>query len=83
MPVCDNRECKNSLPLSADDYERLRAELFKLFNLRNPDFTIKDLLKEQWYVQWNPAHVSLGGGVSTTEGMGAGERMEGTTQKPD
>ena len=49
--VCDHRELENSLHLSAEDYKRLRAELFELFNLRNRDFTIKDLLKERRYDQ--------------------------------
>jgi hypothetical protein len=70
--VCDHRELENSLDLSSDDYERLRAELFELFNLRNPDFTIKDLLKERWYDQGNSAHVSLGGGVQYDGGHGSG-----------
>lgn len=70
--VCDHRELENSLHLSADDYERLRAELFELFNLRNPDFTIKDLLKERLYDQGNSAHVSLGGGVQYDGGHGSG-----------
>jgi len=70
--VCDHRELENSLHLSADAYKRLKAELFDLFNLRNPDFTIKDLLKERLYDQGNSAHVSLGGGVVPDGGHGSG-----------
>ena len=70
--VCKQSELKKSLHLSAGDYKRLRAELLDLFNLRNPAFTIKDLLKERLYDQGNSAHVSLGGGVVPDGGHGSG-----------
>jgi uncharacterized membrane protein YgcG len=35
---------RNSAPLSAEDYRRLRAELVDLFDIRRTDFTLKDLL---------------------------------------
>jgi hypothetical protein len=41
-------------PLSADDYQRVRAELAELFGLRNSEFTIKDLLKKP-YSRYSPA----------------------------
>ena len=70
--VCGHRELENSLHLSANEYNRMRAELLDLFNLRSPDFKINDLLKERWYDQGNSAHVSLGGGVVTDGGHGSG-----------
>ena len=60
--VCDHSELEKSLRLSADDYKQLRAELVELFNLDDPEFKIKDLLKNRWYDQGNSAHVSLAGG---------------------
>ena len=70
--VCAHRELENSLHLSADDYQQLGAELFELFNLCNPDFQIKDSLKERQYDQGNSAHVSLGGGIGTDGRHGSG-----------
>jgi hypothetical protein len=35
---------RNSAPLSAEDYRRLRAELVDLFDIRRGDFTLRDLL---------------------------------------
>ena len=70
--VCNQSELEKCLHLSADDYNRLRVELLDLFNLRSPDFKIKDLLKERLYDQGNSAHVSLGGGVTTDGGHGSG-----------
>jgi hypothetical protein len=70
--VCNHNELEKTLRLSPDDYKRLRAELVELFNLSNPDFKIKDLLKERLYDQGNSAHVSLGGGVVTDGGHGSG-----------
>jgi len=75
--ACNHSELEKFLHLSADDYERLRAELADLFNLSSPDFKIKDLLKERWYTQGNSAHVSLGGGVQYDGGHGSGEQTEG------
>jgi hypothetical protein len=72
VAVCHQIELEKSLHLSSDDYKRLRVDLVALFNLRNPDFKIKDLLKERWYDQGNSAHVSLGGGVVTDGGHGSG-----------
>lgn len=43
-----------------------------MFNLRSPEFKIKDLLKERWYSQGNSAHVSLEVGVVTDGGHGSG-----------
>src|SRR5215813_6468678 len=51
--VCNQSELEKFLHLSADDYERLRAELADLFNLSSPDFKIKDLLKMRWHTQGN------------------------------
>jgi uncharacterized membrane protein YgcG len=70
--VCNQSELEKSLHLSANGYNRMRAELVDLFNLSSPDFKIKDLLKERWYDQGNSAHVSLGGGVQYDGGHGGG-----------
>ena len=55
VAVCHQNELETPLHLSADDYKRLKAELLDLFNLSNPDFKIKDLLKGRWYDQGNSA----------------------------
>jgi|SRR5262245_12864296 len=75
--VCNQSELEKSLHLSANEYNRMRAQLVDLFNLSSPDFKIKHLLKLRWYDQGNSAHVSLGAVYSTMEGMGAGEQTEG------
>jgi len=72
VAVCHQSELEKFLHLSADDYNRLRADLVDLFNLSSPVFKIKDLLKGRWYDQGNSAHVSLGGGVATDGGHGSG-----------
>jgi uncharacterized protein DUF6559 len=53
--VCRASELDKNLPLSVDDYQRLRTELADLFGLRGSDFTIKDLAGKT-YSRHSPAH---------------------------
>jgi uncharacterized protein DUF6559 len=52
--ACRLSELDKGFPLSADDYQRARAELAELFGLRNSEFTIKDLLNTP-YSRYSPA----------------------------
>jgi len=75
--VCNQSELEKSLHLSANEYNRMRAQLVDLFNLSSSDFKIKDLLKVRWYDQGNSAHVSLGGGVQGGGGADGGHGSGG------
>jgi hypothetical protein len=52
--ACRLSELDKGFPLSADDYQRVRAELAELFGLRSSEFTIKDLLAKP-YSRYSPA----------------------------
>jgi len=65
--VCNQSELEKSLYLSANEYNRMRAELVDLFNLSSPDFKIKDLLKVRRHTQGN----SVDGGY-LIQGYGSG-----------
>lgn len=62
---------KGNVPLSAQDYRRLRTELVDLFRLRSADFTIKDLIATP-YSSHSPAQESLVGGPSSGDAPGPG-----------
>ena len=69
--VCNQSELENSLHLSVNEYNRMRAELADLFNLSSPDFKIKDLLRGRRYDQGNSGHFSLGS-IGADGGHGGG-----------
>jgi hypothetical protein len=51
--------------MSVSEYDRLRAELARLFDLRGPDFTMKDLRAIKRYSTHHPAP---GNAYATTDG---------------
>jgi hypothetical protein len=57
--VCKFSEIKRaSIAVSAEDYERLRAELMELFHISRPNFTITDLLSTP-YSKHHPADANV------------------------
>src|SRR5262245_38034942 len=57
--VCRFSEIERAgIALSADDYERLRAELIEVFHISRPNFTIRDLLSTP-YSRHSPAEENV------------------------
>ena len=66
--ACGFRELeKGDVALSASEYQRLRAELAELFDLRHANFTIRDLLATP-YSSHSPGMDSMAGGFSPSTG---------------